>query len=154
MAKRGNLGLIVARCVHATKSNIFPIKTRAIDVYQPKELELVMPGTEVPARARFIRLLPLHYLVEKQTALVFMGDPYHWRDLAVVSWASKAKAIQYKTVVHRLKLSIVVDIKSPRGKYSVHSFIHDLLDVLMAPAYGGVECFGAISVLSCKCRTQ
>ena len=136
MAKCGNLGLVVARCVHATKSNIFPIKTRAIDMYQPKEVELVMPGTEVPARARFV------------------GYPYHWRDLAVVSLASKAKAIQYKTVIHILKLSIVVDIKSPQWKYSVHSFIHDLLDVLMAPAYGGVECFGAISVLSCKCRTQ
>lgn len=70
-----------------------------------------------------------------------MGNPYHWRDLAVVSLASKAKAIQYKTVVHRLKFSIVVDIKSPRGKYSVHSFIHNLLDVLIGPAYSVVDYF-------------
>ena len=77
--------------------------------------------------------------MEKQIKLVFKGNPYHWRELAVVSLASKTKAIQYKTVEYRLKLSILVDIKSLRGKYAVRSFIHNLLDVFIGPAYGGVE---------------
>ena len=42
-----------------------------------------------------------------------MENPYHWRDLAVVSLACMAKDIQYQTVVDRLKLCLAVDIEIP-----------------------------------------